>query len=117
MLGPTSPRTSKHWQANFDYVLARMQQRIAYQYEYTSQLGNMRTALPDLDKTAFDGWCLVSVGKLQGDKIGKDANNAAKKLLTKMAEDYKGTPWEILAKRDWANSLGLDVAQTKVRNR
>jgi hypothetical protein len=110
-------KASKHWQANFDYVLSRIEQRVAYLYEYTSQLGQMKSGVPERDAAIQDGWCLISVAKLQGDKSGKDTKKAADKLLTKMADDYKGTPWEILAKRDRADSLGLDIVATKVRNR
>jgi hypothetical protein len=110
-------KASKRWQANFDYVQARLEQRVAYLYEYTSQLGQMKAGLPDRDSKIQDGWCLISVTKLVGDKSGKDMKKAADKRLAKMAEDYKGTPWEILAKRDRADSLGLDIVATKVRNR
>jgi hypothetical protein len=110
-------KASRRWQANFDYVQARLEQRIAFLYEYTSQLGQMKSGLPERDAKIQDGWCLVSVARLQGDKSGKDMKKAADKLLAKMADDYRGTPWEILAKRHHADCLGLDTVATHVRNR
>ena len=36
-------------------------------------------------------------------------------LLKKMAEDYKGTPWEVLAKHEKLTTLGLEWKTGTVR--
>jgi hypothetical protein len=95
---------SKRWQANYDYVYARLAAQIAYLYEYDSALGEMRKDLPE---PGPNGWRLASQKKLQGDPAGRKLANESAKLLDKIAKDHAGTPWEVLAKRDRLSNLGL----------
>lgn len=98
----------KRWQAHFDYAMAQCKSRLAWLQEYNLALGNIRTEiLPPLDeKKGQDGYRLIATEKM---KIKKEAKSAdeAKEIYAKMIEDYKGSPWAILAKRDKAVSLGL----------
>lgn len=95
---------SKRWQANYDYILARLQSQIAYLYEYNSALGDMRKDLPERGP---NGWRLASQKKLSGDPAGRKLMTESSKLLDKLAKDHAGTPWEVLAKRDRLSNLGL----------
>jgi hypothetical protein len=95
---------SKRWQANYDYVLARMEAQIAYLYEYDSALGEMRKELPEKGP---NGWRLASQQKLSGDPAGRKLFSESSKILDKLAKDHPGTPWELLAKRDRLTNLGL----------
>ena len=52
------------------------------------------------------GWRLASTVKLQS-KDAKEPADESRKLLDKLAKDHKGTPWEVLAKREQLSSLGL----------
>jgi len=104
---------SKRWQAHYDYVLARLQERIAYVHEYDSALGQIRKdALPKRDPAIHTGWRLASQEKLQNTEARKMAAEA-RKGLTKVAKAYKGTPWEILAKRELLTTLGLEWKPTR----
>ncbi|MFO0805760.1 MAG: c-type cytochrome domain-containing protein [Gemmataceae bacterium] len=107
-VAPMKESEPKRWQAHFDYALAQCKSRYAWLQEYNLALGNIRTELlPPLDeKKGQDGYRLVAAEKL---KIKKEAKSAeeAKEIYAKMIEDYKGSPWAILAKRDKAVSLGL----------
>ena len=42
------------------------------------------------------------------DRDAQKISEAAKKLLKKLAEETKGTPWEVIAKREMATLLGLE---------
>lgn len=95
---------SKRWQANYDYVLARLAAQIAYLYEYDSALGEMRKELPEKGP---NGWRLASQQKLSGDPTGRKFYGESNKILDKLAKDYPGTPWEVLANRDRFTNLGL----------
>ena len=64
---------SKRWQANYDFVLARMELEYAYLFEYQSMLGSMRKEFPPRDASLYGGWKLASQPKLQGDREGKKA--------------------------------------------
>jgi hypothetical protein len=98
----------KRWLANYDYIKARMEEQIAYLYEYQSMLGQMRKELPPLDKAQGNGWKLASVETLTGDSKGKKMAKSSAALLKQMTDDYKGTPWEVLAKREKLTTLGLE---------
>jgi hypothetical protein len=95
---------SKRWQANYDYIYARLEAQLAYLYEYDSLLGEMRKDLPEKGP---NGWRLASQKKLQGDATGRKFGTDAGKLQEKIIKEYAGTPWEMLAKRDKLSNLGL----------
>src|SRR5262249_3317118 len=95
---------SKRWQANYDYILARVEAQLAYLYEYDSALGEMRKELPP---SGPNGWRLASQAKFSGDAAGRKLMAESSKLLDKLAKEHPGTPWELLAKRDRLSNLGL----------
>src|SRR5262249_38988147 len=95
---------SRRWQANYDYILARMESQVGYLSEYDSALGDMRKELPEKGP---NGWRLASQQKLSGDPAGRRLVTESGKILDKLAKDNPGTPWELLAKRDRLTNLGL----------
>ena len=107
-VGKERAKEPKRWQANYDYILARLEMQIAYLYEYTTLLGSMRKELPPRDPQIHGGWRLASQAALQGDAAGKRLANDARKILTRLAEEHPHTPWEVLAKRERWTALGLD---------
>lgn len=98
----------KLWQAHYDYTVAQVKARLAFMHEYNLALGSIRTdVLPPLDpKKGEDGYKLIATEKMKVKKEAKLAEEA-KETFTKMIEDYKGTPWAIVAKQNKAVSLGL----------
>jgi hypothetical protein len=101
-------KAPKRWQANYDFILARLMAQIAYVYEYSSMLGSMRKEFPTRDPAVHGGWRMASQAKLQGDSTGRKLARDAEKLLDKLAKSHPGTPWEILAKRERFTTLGLE---------
>jgi hypothetical protein len=104
---------SKRWQANYDFMLARVELEYAYLFEYQSMLGSMRKEFPPLDPQLHGGWKLASQARLQGDSSGKKAAKEAQKLLDKIIKSNAGTPWEVLAKREKLTNLGLEWQPAK----
>jgi hypothetical protein len=105
---------SPRWQANYDYVLARLEARIAYVYEYNYMLGQIRKdALPKRDPAVHTVWQLASQEKLQSGSEARKHAADAKKRLAKVAKEHRGTPWEVLAKRDTLAVLGLEWKPTR----
>src|SRR5262249_30788988 len=99
---------SKRWTAHYDYVLAQLLARLVYVQEYNLMLGKIRKdELPPLEngQTAYR---MASREKLQGTKEFRDKAAEVKTLLKKLARQNKGTPWEILAKREQFTALGLE---------
>ena len=104
---------SKRWQANYDFVLARLEAQVAYLYEYQSALGQMRKELPAHDPKIHGGWKLASTIKLQGDSAGKKLAKESNGILEKLAKAVPGSPWEVMAKREKFTALGLEWQATK----
>jgi hypothetical protein len=101
-------KESKRWQANYDFMLARLQEQIAFLYEYQSLLGQIRREFPPRNAAIHSGWRLAAATKLQGDSRGRKLERDSRKLLEKIAKDHTGTPWAVLAKREKLTALGLD---------
>jgi hypothetical protein len=101
---------SKRGRADFDYTKSRVQAQLIYSYEVNSALGAARKKeTPNLNKDLQqNGWRMIANPKPQGDKAGKDVAKARMKLLQKMEEDYKGTPWEVVARREEFVALGIE---------
>ena len=103
----------KRWQANYDFILARVEAQIAFLYEYQSMLGQMRKEFPPRDPKLHGGWRLAARTDLQGDRDGQKLARHSRKLLEKLAKDHAGTPWEVLAKREKLTALGLEWKPTR----
>ena len=104
---------SKRWQANYDFMLARVEMQYAYLFEYQSMLGSMRKEFPPRNPELHSRWKLASQPKLQGDSIGKKSAKDAQKLLDKIIKNNTGSPWEVLAKREKLTNLGLEWQPAK----
>jgi hypothetical protein len=101
------------WQANYDFMLARLEAEIAFLFEYQSMLGQMRKELPPRDPALHGGWVLAATTIPQGDSTGKKLAKDSRKILEKLAKAHAGTPWEVLAKREKLTALGLEWKPTK----
>jgi hypothetical protein len=99
-------KESKYWRAAYDYTLARLHSEIAYYDEYGVKLAEMRREFPERDPNLHSGWRLASREKM--DHLTEKEANKAREILAKMADEFKGTPWEVLAKRDRPRQLGLE---------
>jgi len=105
----TAPR---RWQANYVFMRARVEEQLAFLEEYEGQLGQMRKEFPERDPAIHGGWRLAAKEKAS-DSAGKKYDKSARKLLTELAKEHAGTPWEVLAKREKMTALGLEWQPAK----
>jgi hypothetical protein len=105
---------SKRWQANYEYVMARMLNRLAFAYEYNSALGRMRRELPARAPADHHGWRLIAQEAMTGDRAGKDMAKDSRKILERLAQEHAGTPWQVLARREIVTALGLRWEPTRL---
>ncbi len=96
----------KSWQATYDLVRARLHARLAYVYEYNIKLGELRKDFPPRDAATQIGWRLA--GSEHKDPQAEREAKEARRILEKMAQEFKGTPWELIARREQLLVLGLD---------
>jgi len=97
----------KRWQANYKFVLARLQTQLAYLEDYQGLLGQIRKEFPPHDPEIHNGWRMASITKV-GDTVGKRYDRAARKLYEEIAKNFPKTPWEVLAKREKLTAVGLE---------
>lgn len=97
----------KRWQANYRYIISRLEAQIAFLFEYQSMLGSIRKEFPPLEKN-HNGWRLASTTKLRGDRKGQQLAKSAATGFEKLGKDTAGSPWAIMAKRDRLTALGLE---------
>jgi hypothetical protein len=100
-------KAPKRWQANYAYVLARLYSQLAFLEEYESLLGSMRKEFPPHDPAVHNGWKMASKEKAS-DSGAKKYDKKARALYAEAAKKFKGTPWEVLAKREKLSALGLE---------
>jgi hypothetical protein len=99
---------SKYWRVTFQYALAEVKTRLAYMHEYDNALAAIVTdTLPERDPKKHSGLQLVSSDKMKSKKDVKDVAEAGRELFTKIAEENKGTPWAVQARRAKVVGLGL----------
>jgi hypothetical protein len=100
---------SLRWQANYDFVVARLKARLVYLYQYNYVLAKIRgDSLPPLED-GFSGYRLGSLKKVTvpESKVKawvKDIDRTWQKIIN----DYPHTPWELIARRERLTALGLD---------
>jgi hypothetical protein len=107
VVGELRAKEPKRWQAHYDFALAQVKLRLAALHEYNKLLGDVRTeVLPGLPEGGT-GWRLVSSPRLQSRAAVKKLAEAGTAGLREVAAAYKGTPWEVLARRALLAPLGL----------
>ncbi|MBY0522237.1 MAG: caspase family protein [Gemmataceae bacterium] len=100
-------REPKRWQANYDYVLARLLLGSAELREYSAMLGKVRKEeLPSLEKGVHVGYKLVAQDKIT-DSDARERVGQSRKLLERIAAQHRGTPWYPIARQQLAAKLGL----------
>jgi len=105
--------TSKRWLANFDYVRAMVTAKIIFLNEYNYLLAGIRAdRVPELEGAA--GWRVGSSKRLgTSESQIKTLNRALPKMWNRIAKDYAGTPWAVLAQREGMTAIGLEWRAAK----
>lgn len=109
-MGKLDEEPSKYWRVMYLSALAQLKARLAFMSEYNLALGSIRTDnLPKVDEAKGQaGLVLVSTEKMKSKKEVKDLADAAVELFDKIADEHKGTPWAVQAKRYRVIALGLE---------
>jgi hypothetical protein len=95
------------WQVNYTYILARLQAQLTYLEEYQSLLGQMRKEYPQHDPAVHTGFRMAAKEKAS-DSAAKKYFKALRAGYNDLATKHKGTPWEVLGKREELTALGLE---------
>jgi hypothetical protein len=105
-VGDEKENAPPRWQANYNFMLARLQAQLAFLEEYQGLLGQMRKDLPEHDANLHTGFRMASSEKAN-DATSKKLVRNARKIYDDIAKENAGTPWEVLSKREKLTALGL----------
>src|SRR5262249_2205684 len=101
-------KESLYWQANCGYILARVYARQGRILEKKGALGKNRPPdLPPLKPRLNKGWKLAA-RQMLSDRDAKECADKARQLYKRIAEEHKGTPWELIAKQEGSAHWGLE---------
>jgi hypothetical protein len=105
--------TSKRWQADFDFALARVETNLVFLFEYNYLLAQIRAdQLPVLSGNQ-DGWQIVPRPRISvRESVAKKLAKERGKLLQRIQTDYAGTPWAYFAERESRRELGMAWSAT-----
>jgi len=107
-------KETPRWRANFDLVYAQYLGRLALYREYNFVLGNKLRKDPTLQNPEKNnGWKIVPSDKMQ-QKETRELARERDKVLERVLKEHPATPWQFLAERERATSLGLKVEEAKV---
>lgn len=99
--------TTPRWQAGFDLAIGRTLAVKVRTEGYNAILASAKQGLKFKDEKS-DTWELHSTDKVTiSSALAKDAEDA-KKYLTRVVEDHKGTPWELEAAKELKQPLGWE---------
>jgi hypothetical protein len=99
---------SPRWQAHFDYVLASLQARLLFCYEYNYLLARIRTdKLPPLEP-GYSGWRVGADKSLQiSESKVKDLHLDMLQTFKRLQSDHPDTPWALQAAAEQQLERGL----------
>lgn len=101
---------TRRWQAAYDCTVARVQIRVAFLREYNTVLARLRKDdMPEFDPDRHQGWHLVPrEDPSLRDREAEVLSRKARVLLEHVISEHKGTPWELLSRRELVGISGLE---------
>ncbi len=106
-------REDGRWQANYDFIKARVLAQMAQLEEHQALLGQMRREPPPLDRARHSGWRLAPSETVRGGRLATSLSRRARQGYEALIREHPGTPWEALARRELAAPLGLEWQPTE----
>jgi hypothetical protein len=94
------------WQATFALIRGRFLAQMAYLEEYRNVIGQMLKEVPPAEEKHV-GW-RIAAKKKASDSLGRKYDKAAQALFKGVVSNHAETPWDVLARREMLNNLGLE---------
>lgn len=94
------------WRATFDLVRGRFLAQLAYLEEYQNVIGQMLKEVPPAEAN-HTGW-RIAAKKKAGDSTGRKYDKQAQTLFRGVTQAHADTPWDVVARREMLNNLGLE---------
>jgi hypothetical protein len=94
------------WQATFNLIRGRFLAQLAYVEEYQNVIGQMLREVPPAEANHV-GW-RIAAKKKASDPLGRKYDKAAQAAFKGISDGHAETPWDVLARRERLNNLGLE---------
>jgi len=97
--------TQPRWQAGYDLAMGRVLAVKVRTESYNAMLAKAKQGLKFQDPKS-DTWQLDPSDEISVSSVLEKQADQAKKLLTRVAQDHKNTPWGVVAERELEEKLG-----------
>ncbi|MDZ4683908.1 MAG: vWA domain-containing protein [Planctomycetaceae bacterium] len=96
------------WRAVYDLALGRVLAMRVRSYGYNMMLAEMKSSPKKFEKQGSNQWRLVPSKDITSGAATKKLANQAADYLKRVIDEHAGTPWAVLAEREYSTPLGWE---------
>jgi hypothetical protein len=100
--------TEARWRATYDLALGRVLAMRVRSYGYNMMLAEMKSSPKKFEKQGSNQWRLVPSKEITSGAATKKLSNQASDYLKRVIDEHAGTPWAILAEREYSTPMGWE---------
>lgn len=100
--------TEARWRATYDLALGRVLAMRVRSYGYNMMLAEMKSSPKRFEKPGSNQWRLVPSKDITSGAATKKMSNQAAEYLKRVIDEHAGTPWAILAEREYNTPMGWE---------
>lgn len=106
--------TSRRWQAHYDLIRGRLMAMKVRCDEYNYICARMKRDAPKFQDAKSNAWRLKPDEYIHDDAKARGNAKIAKEALERVIKEHPGTPWALLAQRDFKDPLGFKWMEVSV---
>ncbi len=96
------------WRAIYDLAMGRVLAMRVRSYGYNMMLAEMKAAPKRFEKKESNLWMLKPSKDITSGPATKKMANKAQEYLKRVIDEHSGTPWAVLAEREYSTQLGWE---------
>lgn len=100
--------TEPRWRAVYDLAMGRVLAMRVRSYGYNMMLAEMKSSPRKFEKQGSNQWRLVPSKDITSGAATKKLAGQASDYLKRVIDEHAGTPWAILAEREYSTPLGWE---------
>ncbi|MDP1798814.1 MAG: VWA domain-containing protein, partial [Planctomycetaceae bacterium] len=96
------------WRAIYDLTMGRVLAMRVRSYGYNMMLAEMKASPKQFEKKESNLWTLKASKDITSGPASKKMANKAQEYLKRVIDEHAGTPWAVLAEREYSTQLGWE---------
>ncbi len=100
--------TEPRWRAIYDLTMGRVLAMRVRSFGYNMMLAEMKASPKKFEKQGSNLWTLKPSKEVTSGAASKKMSNKAQEYLKRVIDEHTGTPWAILAEREFSTPLGWE---------